>query len=95
MLLKTDTMPLVERESVHCVLSKELINSGGHVPSAPPIASSSRAPAPAARARVPTGTRTASAASNAQLQTMQHALAESEEAAAGFEKERDFYFESE
>lgn len=60
-----------------------------------PVASSSRA-APAARARVPTGsTRTvSSAATNAQIEMMQAEIAETQASAEGFEKERDFYFES-
>jgi hypothetical protein len=64
------------------------------VPSAPPIASTSRAPA--ARARVPTGTapRAASNASNIELQNIRNALADVEGQAEGFERERDFYFES-
>lgn len=65
------------------------------VPSAPPIASSSRAPV--ARARVPTGSAPRVPSSNAnaiELQNMRHALAEVEGQAEGFEKERDFYFES-
>lgn len=70
------------------------------VPSAPPTASSSRAgtaqsrTAPVARARVPTGTRAVSNASTIQLQELQHALVEVEGQSEGFEKERDFYFES-
>jgi hypothetical protein len=67
------------------------------IPSAP-AASSSRAPAPV-RARVPTGSRVASSntsnAAAAQIQQLHHALAEAEVQAEGFEKERDFYFESE
>jgi len=65
------------------------------VPSAPPIASTSRAPA--ARARVPTGTapRAASNTSHIELQNIRNALADVEGQAEGFERERDFYFESE
>jgi len=41
------------------------------------------------------GSRSVSAASNAQLELLQAQLAETTTMAEGFEKERDFYFESE
>lgn len=60
-----------------------------------PVASSSRAAPAASRARVPTGSRTvSSAATNAQVEMMQEQLLETQASAEGFEKERDFYFES-
>lgn len=71
------------------------------IPTAPaPVASSSRAAPAAARARVPTGSGSGSravlsAATNAQLEQMQDQIAETQAVAEGFEKERDFYFESE
>lgn len=65
---------------------------------AAPVASSSRAAPAAARARVPTGSSrtvsSAAAATNAQLEMMQEQLVEIQASAEGFEKERDFYFES-
>ena len=65
---------------------------------AAPVASSSRAAPAAARARVPTGSSrtvsSAAAATNAQLEMMQDQLVETQASAEGFEKERDFYFES-
>lgn len=68
------------------------------VPSAAPVASSSRsAAAPVARARVPmagTASRSVSSAATQQIELLQQELGEMQAAADGFEKERDFYFES-
>lgn len=74
--------------------------SGGLIPSQPAPSTSRTASRTAARPvahvrpAVGSGSRSVSAASNAQLEMLHAQVADLTAAADGFEKERDFYFES-